>query len=1185
MAWTAGVGASGAFVWDVAAAEAAGAAAAASPDGDFIDCFLLHHQPAFDHPQLKGQRILDPQERPSFYEAEGMVMVEEEEYVQLWRVSGERCPEGTIPMRRTREEDMMRASSVRRFGRKPRRRVRRHSTSNGHEVGLQHAVGYVNGQEYYRAKGSVNVWAPRVSNHYEFSLSPLWVISGSFAHDLNTIEAALSLLIFLASRSVKIFALSATDFPSISFPKFFASLVSFDRFLEADDSLGPRRLHRFIVPFPLVSAEIAQTNSRLPPKIGLDDFTRFSSGNDGGLVTASGVMDYSALASNKLYDLWHRRLGHPAHGTLERICKSIHIVVDKNLNEQCVACHMGKSHRLPFTDSDTVYTTPFQLIFTDLWGLSPVVSNGYKYYVDFVDAYTRHTWLYLLKDKSQTVHAFQLFQQLVSTQSNSKIQAVQSDWGGEYRSLSRVLLTADVFRIYALIIVINWSLDRSHARFLELVLNIEVFCASEQMVEFMCLDMLNLMSGSFLLQLRAVLACACGHDDSAGSSSGLEVSNESPSTNEAHTNESSQEEIVVPTESAQRSTDNHHPMLTRSKCGVYKPKAYSSTVSDSVPANVHDALLSPDWAAAINAEYSALVQNKTWSLVEMPRDKSLVGCKWLFKLKKNADGSVHRYKARLVAKGFSQVPGHDSIDTFSLVVKFATVYVVLAIAVAKGWSLIQIDVDNAFLNGDLAEDVYIRQPPGFEQFDSSGSPLVCKLNKALYGLRQTPQNWNEKLKNSLLELGFTISRADASLFVRLMDGSCTFLLVYVDDIIITGNSDDDINAAVRMLNEKFSLKDLGELSFFLGIEVKRKGAELALSQKKYILELLERTDMLRATPTCTPMIESLKGSNIAFSVNRVAQFMQAPCEEHMVAVKRILRYLAGAADYGLLFSADDTRLCVKAFSDADWAGDAGDRRSMTGYGVFLGNNLVTWVSKKQKTVSRSTMEAEYRSITEAAAEVTWVTTLLSDLGVKSPDDPVVWCDNTSAVALSANPVYHAKSKHVDLDIHFVREKVAAGCLRVSYVPTGFQLADGFTKPLTKAPFQVFRDKLHDPKHGNWWLEFGSGVLAGYWPACLFTHLRGHATMVQFGGEIVYSRARGFHTSTAMGSGHFSGEGFRKASYFRNLQVVDWDNNFIPLPNLKLLADHPNCYDIRGGINGVWGHYFYYGGPGRNVWCP
>ncbi|KAE8730595.1 hypothetical protein F3Y22_tig00002919pilonHSYRG00225 [Hibiscus syriacus] len=533
---------------------------------------------------------------------------------------------------------------------------------------------------------------------------------------------------------------------------------------------------------------------------------------------------------------------------------------------------------------------------------------------------------------------------------------------------------------------------------------------------------------------------------------------------ESHTPEQSvAEPVVAPEQSvadpvvvSQSNTEaNTHPMCTRSKAGVFKPKVFLSNLDEAIPETVFEAFQYKKWSAAVHDEFNALQQNGTWTLVQLPEGRSAVGCKWLFKIKKNDDGTVQRHKARLVAKGYSQVPGQDFQETFSPMVRFSTINIILSLAVSKKWSLRQIDVNIEFLNGGLTED------------------------EALYGLRQAPRNWHNKLRDSLLALGFRGSKADRSLFVTNQAGTRTFILVYVDDIILTGESLNHIKYVIRELNKQFSLKDLGDMSYFLGIEVKRNANSIILSQKKFLLDLLAKEKMTRANPTASPMFVANKLSNdedhplidayefrsivgsllyichtrpdVALSVSKVAQYMQAPREYHFMAVKRIIRYLAGTVDYGLLFSTAGSNLFITAFADADWGGDVDDRRSMSGHCVFLGKCLVSWLLRKQKTVSRSTMEAEYKSLVDAAAaaEVTWVNDVLADLGEDSNSTPTIWCDNSGVVAMSANSVYHAQSKHVDLDVHFVREKVAAKHLQVQYVPASHQIADGFTKPLAK----------------------------------------------------------------------------------------------------------------------------------------
>ncbi|GMI98031.1 cysteine-rich RLK (RECEPTOR-like protein kinase) 8 [Hibiscus trionum] len=532
-----------------------------------------------------------------------------------------------------------------------------------------------------------------------------------------------------------------------------------------------------------------------------------------------------------------------------------------------------------------------------------------------------------------------------------------------------------------------------------------------------------------------------------------------------------------------------HSMITRSTAGIFKPKLYLTEASkDGIPSTVDEALSSPEWKEATLAEYNALLKHGTWTLVTPPSDCIPVGCKWIFKLKHNADGTISRHKARLVAKGFSQLPGTDFVDTFSSVVKFHTIIVILSITTTNNWPLRHVDINNAFLYGDLQEDVYMLQPPGFETVAPDGSKLVCKLHKALYGLRQAPRSWNSKLRDCLLNAGFRSSGADTSLYIRHLANTVTYVLTYVDDIMITSCSNSSIDNVVSLLAANFSLKDLSALQYFLGLEVSRTPTNLFLCQRKYTSELLSRSHMDKAKGASTPMLpsdtltqhagsliedasgyRSTVGSllylchtrpDITYSVYRVAQYMHHPYERHLVAVKRVLRYLAATLHFGMVFKPSTQPSSLVAFADADWGSCPDDRRSTTGNCVYLGNNIVAWTSKKQKVVSRSTMEAEYRSIADTASEITWLRALLHDLGIKQAKPPIIWSDSISAVALSINPVFHAQSKHVNLDVHFIRERVTAKDLVINYVPAPFQTADGFTKPLTTSFFTLFQRRLN-----------------------------------------------------------------------------------------------------------------------------
>ncbi|CAL8170379.1 unnamed protein product [Prunus armeniaca] len=527
---------------------------------------------------------------------------------------------------------------------------------------------------------------------------------------------------------------------------------------------------------------------------------------------------------------------------------------------------------------------------------------------------------------------------------------------------------------------------------------------------------------------------------------------------------------------------NLHPMTTRSKNGISKRKAFSASSSVDLstiePSSFKAASQSPEWQSAMREEIEALHAQGTWDLVPLPAHKNLVGCKWVYRIKKNADGSIARHKARLVAKGFSQEEGIDYYETFSPVVKPTTVRLILALAAQFQWSLRQLDVKNAFLHGVLQEEVYMTQPQGFAS-KHHPSDFVCRLKKSLYGLKQAPRAWNERFTSFLPSLGFQASNADPSLFIQHSSLGTVVLLLYVDDIILTGSNSSLITSVVGALTQEFDMKDLGQLTYFLGLQISYQSAGLFVSQTKYIKELLDRVDLQDSKPCPTPCLpyhrllkddgkpyshpeqyRSIVGAlqyltftrpDIAFSVNQACQFMHNPMESHVVAVKRILRYLKGTLDFGIWFKPG--LLHLHAYSDADWAGDPNDRRSVSGFIVYLGSTPISWASKKQHTVSRSSTEAEYRALAIAAAELAWIRQLFCDLHIPLHVPPLIHCDNISAIALSSNPVFHSRMKHLQIDYHFVRERVIRGDLLVQHVSSAEQFADILTKGLSIPLFQ------------------------------------------------------------------------------------------------------------------------------------
>ncbi|KAK4270798.1 hypothetical protein QN277_019568 [Acacia crassicarpa] len=505
---------------------------------------------------------------------------------------------------------------------------------------------------------------------------------------------------------------------------------------------------------------------------------------------------------------------------------------------------------------------------------------------------------------------------------------------------------------------------------------------------------------------------------------------------------------------------------------------------ESIPRNFEEAISDPKWKQAIEEELRALHKNGTWKITDLPRGKSVVSSKWVFTVKYNPDGSVNKYKARLVARGFTQTYGIDYQETFAPVAKLNTIKVLLSLVANLEWPLHQMDVKNAFLNGDLEEEVYMEVPLGLRSSDNSSK--VCKLYKSLYGLKQSPRAWFGRFTRAIKSWGYKQCQADDTLFIKDRDGRRTILIVYVDDIVLTGDDEEEITMLKKNLALEFEIKDLGSLRYFLGMEVARTQKGISVSQRKYTMDLLQETGMLGARPAHTPMelnqkltirpnatavnqerYQKLVGKliylshtrpDICFPVSVVSQFSSNPQKEHMTAVYRILRYLKKTPGLGLFFGKGDSRN-IELFTDADWGGSKIDRRSTTGYCTYVWGNLVTWRSKKQPVVSRSSAESEYRALSLGVCEGMWVMRLLKEIKAEQEGPIKVWCDNMSTIRIANNPIHRDRMKHVEIDRHFIREKLEAKVMDLSYIPSEKQAADIMTKSLTQGKFEGLRSKL------------------------------------------------------------------------------------------------------------------------------
>ncbi|GKA44030.1 ribonuclease H-like domain-containing protein [Tanacetum coccineum] len=402
----------------------------------------------------------------------------------------------------------------------------------------------------------------------------------------------------------------------------------------------------------------------------------------------------------------------------------------------------------------------------------------------------------------------------------------------------------------------------------------------------------------------------------------------------------------------------------------------------------------------------------------------------------------------------------DALKDPYLVVKPATIRTVLSLAVSRKWPIHQLDVKNAFLNGDLSETVYMHRPPSF--VDAKFPNHVCHLQRSLYGLKQAPRAWFQRFAGYATRPEFYHSRCDSSLFFYRHGSQVTYLLLYVDDIILTTSSTAFLQQLIDSLHRKFDMTDLGALNYFLGISVVRHSTVDTESKLGSNGVPVQDPTMYRRLAGGLQYLTFTR-PDLSYAVQQICLYMHDPREPHLAALKRILRYVQGTLDLGLHLYASSTTSLV-GYTDDVWAGCPSTRRSTSGYCIFLGDNLLSWSAKRHHTLSCSSVEAEYRGVANVVAETAWLRNLLRELHSPLSTATLVYCNRVSAVYMSANPIQHQRTKHIEIDIHFVCDMVTAGQVRVLHVPSRYQYNDIFTKGLPLTLFEEYRSSLsvHPP---------------------------------------------------------------------------------------------------------------------------
>lgn len=514
------------------------------------------------------------------------------------------------------------------------------------------------------------------------------------------------------------------------------------------------------------------------------------------------------------------------------------------------------------------------------------------------------------------------------------------------------------------------------------------------------------------------------------------------------------------------------------------------------PASLAEALRSEKWRSALAEEIAALERSGTWEPVlrsEAPSTHKVLPCKVVWKLKRKPDGSVDRYKARIVVGGHRQKAGVDyNLDEiFAPTLTHTALRAVISHAGAHGWHIHSCDVKGAFLYGNLKELVYMEVPPTLPNTDKDGNEVVLRLRRSLYGLHQAPKVWETLLSQTMDKLGFTRFKSDPCVYGKDIRTEHAIVIgVFVDDVVVASPLLSVIDQFKVDLQRHFEITDNGEISGVLGINVDydRAKRRIRLAQTGYAASVLERFGMEDCKPVSTPLMPSttlsktdeegkavpgdkawyasVVGSlmylavatrpDLAFAVGCLARFMSDPSEHHIVAAKRVLRYLRGTKDLSLTYAASGTNSDqLLGYCDADYAQDPDTRRSTTGLCFLMNGGAISWSSKRQSTVSTSTAEAEYTALFSGAQEACFLSQLLAELGLPAKA-VTIHCDNQPAIHIAGNPVTSSHSKHFNVRLHYTREQVQAGTIEVKYIDTGNMTADMMTKSLDRIKFEKHR---------------------------------------------------------------------------------------------------------------------------------
>ncbi|KAJ9560759.1 hypothetical protein OSB04_005919 [Centaurea solstitialis] len=807
--------------------------------------------------------------------------------------------------------------------------------------------------------------------------------------------------------------------------------------------------------------------------------------------------------------LWHCRLGHINKKRIELLLKGGFLgTFDYKPFDNCESCLSGKMTKQPFNKENERATDLLEIIHTDVCGpFSHVARGGYWYFITFTEDFSRYGYVYLMRHKSESFERFKEFQNEVQNQLDRKIKFLRSDRGGEYLSdefdnhLMECGIVSQLTPPYTP--QMNGVSETRNRTLLDMVQT--MMCHSTVPMSFWghaletAAHILNRAPTKSVYVKRPTSEKLKPKSDkcffvgyprttvgyyfynpeeikvfvtrngkfleekflSSGNTRkdvDLQVVDEENTTpivepEIQHENVEPRSETIeeVQTQDLRRSSrvrqepDRYLGFLVSQDSGdLNEPTSYGEAVSGNE---------SEQWQEAMKAEMQSMYDNQVWELTDLPQHCRAVRRKWVFKKKTDMDGNVHTFKARLVAKGFTQTHGIDYDETFSPVAMLKSIRILLAISAYFNYEIWQMDVKTAFLNEKLTEDVYMEQPEGFE--DPKNPNKVCKLLKSVYGLKQASRSWNLHFDERIKEFGFTKSEFEPCVYTKFSGSIVTFLVLYVDDILLIGNDVPTLQSVKSWLSRCFQMKDLGEAAYLLGIKIYRNRSKRLIG----LSQMLSKTQC----PVSSQDQDRMKSVPYASAIGSImyAMLCTRPDVAYSVAVKNILKYLRRTKDMFLVFGGSEDEISVTGYSDASFQTDRDDFRSQSGYVFTLNGGAISWKSSKQDTIADSTTEAEYIAASDAAKEAVWLRNFLSDLRVvASISRPIdIFCDNSGAVAQAKEPREHHKSRHVLRKYHLIREIIGRGDVRICKIPTKENVADPLTKPLARVKHEAHASSI------------------------------------------------------------------------------------------------------------------------------